>query len=311
MAEKGGIGIIGLGLMGTAMSQKLMEAGYRVRGFDVDQSRLDALAAGGGVPAVSAAEAAQGAEFVILSLLYSHVVRESCLGADGVTGAAQDGLIVIDTSTSSPDESQRLGADLRRVGVGFLDASLSGSRNNVLEGNIVSVVGGEARDFEAARPVLGAFARSIHHVGPNGAGARTKLVINLVLGLTRFALAEGLVLGMKSGLDMEGLLDMLRDSAAYSKAMDQRGPRMIHANYENPLSRVKQHHKDVRLMLDQGQKVGAPMLLSAVHQQVLQAAEMDGLADADTAAIIEVLRRMAGIPSRQARGEAHPDGRAG
>ncbi len=298
MAESVNIGIVGLGLMGTAMSQKLMQEGHRVRGFDIDQSRLDALAENGGAPAGSAAEAAEDAQFVIISLLYSHVVRETCLGDGGIASVARDGLIIIDTSTASPDDSEKLGKDLRKKNIGFLDASLSGSRNNVLDGKIVSVVGGEESDFEAAKPILAEFARSIHHMGPNGAGARTKLVINLVLGLTRLALSEGLVLGMKSGLEMEGLLEVLKDSAAYSKAMDQRGPRMIHADYDNPLSRIKQHHKDVRLMLEQGQKLGSPMLLSTVHQQVLQAAELGGLADADTAAIIEVFRRMAGIPSR-------------
>ena len=298
MAESVNIGIVGLGLMGTAMSQKLMQEGHRVRGFDIDHSRLDALAENGGAPAGSAAEAAEDAQFVIISLLYSHVVRETCLGDGGIASVARDGLIIIDTSTASPDDSAKLGEDLRRKNIGFLDASLSGSRNNVLDGQIVSVVGGEESDFEAAKPILAEFARSIHHMGPNGAGARTKLVINLVLGLTRLALSEGLVLGMKSGLEMEGLLEVLKDSAAYSKAMDQRGPRMIHADYDNPLSRIKQHHKDVRLMLEQGQKLGSPMLLSSVHQQVLQAAELGGLADADTAAIIEVFRRMAGIPSR-------------
>ena len=298
MAESANIGIVGLGLMGTAMSQKLMQEGHRVRGFDIDQSRLDALAENGGAPAGSAAEAAEDAQFVIISLLYSHVVRETCLGDGGIASVARDGLIIIDTSTASPDDSEKLGKDLRKKNIGFLDASLSGSRNNVLDGKIVSVVGGEESDFEAAKPILAEFARSIHHMGPNGAGARTKLVINLVLGLTRLALSEGLVLGMKSGLEMEGLLEVLKDSAAYSKAMDQRGPRMIHADYDNPLSRIKQHHKDVRLMLEQGQKLGSPMLLSSVHQQVLQAAELGGLADADTSAIIEVFRRMAGIPSR-------------
>ena len=298
MTESADIGIVGLGLMGTAMSQKLMEAGHRVRGFDIDRRRLDLLAENGGAPVGSAAEAAAGAQFVIVSLLYSHLVRESCLGDAGVVRAAAEGLIVIDTSTSSPDDSETLGADLRARGISFLDASLSGSRNQVMAGQIVSVVGGTESDFAAAAPILAAFARSIHHMGPNGAGARTKLVINLVLGLTRLALSEGLVLGMKSGLEMEGLLEVLKDSAAYSKAMDQRGARMIHADYGNPLSRVRQHHKDVRLMLEQGQKLGAPMLLSTVHQQVLQAAEMGGLGDADTSAIIEVFRRMAGIPSR-------------
>ncbi len=298
MADGASVGIVGLGLMGTAMSQKLMEAGYRVQGFDVDGSRMEVLAQNGGTPAASAGETARDADFVLVSLLYSSVVREVCLGEGGVADSARAGLVVIDTSTSSPDDSERLGADLRARGVGFVDASLSGSRNQVLEGNIVSVAGGEQGDFDAAKPLLATFARSIHHMGPNGAGARTKLVINLVLGLTRLALSEGLVLGMKSGLEMEGLLEVLKDSAAYSKAMDQRGARMVHADYDEPLSRIRQHHKDVRLIIEQGQKLGAPMLLSSIHQQVLQAAEMGGLGDADNSAVIEVLRRMAGIPSR-------------
>ena len=146
--------------------------------------------------------------------------------------------------------------------------------------------------------VIGCFARSVYHLGPNGAGARTKLIINHVLGLNRLALAEGLVAGMKAKVDMETLLEVLKDSAAYSKAMDQRGQIMIRADYGNPISRIRQHHKDVRLILEQGQKLGSPMPLEQVHQQVLQAAEMNGLADADTGAIIEVLRRLAGIPSR-------------
>ncbi len=110
-------------------------------------------------------------------------------------------------------------------------------------------------------------------------------------------MAEGLVLGMKTGVDMQKLLDVLLDSSAYSKALATRGERMIKGDYEKPSSRVQQHHKDVRLIMEQGQLYGAPMFLSAVHQQVLQAAELGGLGDADNAAAIEVLRRWAGIPS--------------
>ena len=109
MAESVNIGIVGLGLMGTAMSQKLMQEGHRVRGFDIDQSRLDALAENGGAPAGSAAEAAEDAQFVIISLLYSHVVRETCLGDGGIASVARDGLIIIDTSTASPMILKNLG----------------------------------------------------------------------------------------------------------------------------------------------------------------------------------------------------------
>jgi 3-hydroxyisobutyrate dehydrogenase-like beta-hydroxyacid dehydrogenase len=106
------------------------------------------------------------------------------------------------------------------------------------------------------------------------------------------------VLGMKSGMDMEMLLTVLKDSFAYSKAMDNRGERMIKANYDDPMSRLRQHHKDVGLMLEQGQKQGSPMLLTSVLKQVLVLAEENGQGDWDTASSVEVLRRMAGIPSR-------------
>jgi 3-hydroxyisobutyrate dehydrogenase-like beta-hydroxyacid dehydrogenase len=235
---------------------------------------------------------------VLTSLLYSSTVREVCLGKGGVVEAAEPGLIVIDASTSSPDDSAETARRLREKGIGFLDASLSGGSNDAWARTLVAVVGGEKKDFDRARPLIACFSRSVYHMGPNGAGARAKLIINHVLGLNRLALAEGLVVGMKAGVDMEAMLAVLKDSAAYSKAMDQRGEIMIRAAYDKPISRIRQHHKDVRLILEQGQKLGAPMLLEQIHLQVLQAAEMTGLADADTGAIVEVLRRMAGIPSR-------------
>jgi len=295
MAEK--VGVVGLGLMGSALSGNLVRAGYEVRGYDIAAERMAELEERGGTPAASPGGAAAGARFVVLSLLHSGIVREVCFGEGGIAEAAGEGLIVIDTTTSRPEDSAGTAAELRGRGIGFLDASLSGTSGDAWEGGLVAMVGGEAADFERAKPLLDVWARSVYHLGPNGAGARVKLIVNLVLGLNRLALAEGLVLGMKAGLDLETLLTVLKDSAAYSKAMNQRGDRMIRADYANPVSRLRQHHKDVRLMLEQGQRLGAPLLLSAVHQQVLQAGELGGLADADTSAIIEVLRRWAGIPS--------------
>ncbi len=296
MAER--VGVVGLGLMGSALSAALLRAGFEVQGCDIDPARAEELKGRGGHPASSPRGAAAGARFAVLSLLHSGIVREVCLGRDGLAEGAGEGLIVIDTSTSRPEDSAQIARELRERGVAFLDASLSGTSRDAWERNLVAMVGGEAGDFERARPLLAAFARSVYHLGPSGAGARTKLIVNLVLGLNRLALAEGLVLGMKAGMEMETLLAVLKDSAAYSRAMDQRGERMVRADYGSPLSRVRQHHKDVRLILEQGRRFGAPTLLSAVHQQVLQAAEAGGLAEADTSAIIEVLRRFAGIPSR-------------
>lgn len=290
MAEK--VGVVGLGLMGANLAEKLLHAGYEVQGYDIDATRMDLLGGLGGTPVGSLAETAEGARFVVLSLLYSEIVREVCLGPGGIGEADSEGLIVIDTTTARPEDSIETAEELAKKGIRFLDVSLSGSRND-----IVALAGGKKSDLETVRPIIETFARSCHHMGPVGAGARTKLIVNLISGLNRLVMAEGLVLGMKTGMDMHNLLEVLKDTSAYSKAMANRGERMVRADYAKPSSRIRQHHKDVRLILEQGRKYGTPMLLSSIHQQVLQAGEMGGLRDADNAATIEVFRRWAGIPS--------------
>tara|TARA_A100001037_G_C15151263_1_gene639378 strand:+ start:3151 stop:4041 length:891 start_codon:yes stop_codon:yes gene_type:complete len=292
------VGVIGLGLMGLAMSKKLIEAKFNIQGYDIDQNRVDELVSEGGKSVSSPKEAATGADFVITSLLYSEVVREVCLGKDGICESNNKGLIVIDTSTSRPEDSIETGSDMQKNGFQFLDASLSGGSPDVLKRNMVAMVGGDKDAFSKAKEVLEVFSRSIYHLGSNGAGARTKLIVNQVLGLNRLVLAEGLVMGMKAEMDTETLLKVLKDSAAYSKAMDTRGEIMINAAYDPPISRIKQHHKDVRLILEQGQKLASPTLLSQIHLQVLQAAEQSGLGESDTGSIIEIFRRLAGIPSK-------------
>jgi 2-hydroxy-3-oxopropionate reductase len=292
------IGLIGVGLMGSAMSEQLIDAGYEVQGFDIDTKRLNDLEKRGGVAAPSPGAAIEGAQAVILSLMTSDVIREVCFGAGGIVEAKPSDLLVIDTSTSRPEDSVANAEKLRGNGVAFVDASLSGSSPMIRTKNIVAMVGGERADFERAKPILETFARSVYHLGANGAGARTKLIVNLILGLNRMAVAEGLCLGMKSGMDMETLLTVLKDSFAYSKAMENRGERMINADYDDPMSRLFQHHKDVGLMLEQGQNMGSPMPLLSALKQVLVSAEATGLGQLDTSAIIEVLRRGAGIPSR-------------
>ena len=143
------------------------------------------------------------------------------------------------------------------------------------------------------RPVLDAMARSVRHVGGPGAGATTKLIVNLALGAHRLVLAEALVLGERSGLDLPVLLDVLQDSAAYSKAMDGWGERMIAGDHDRPMSRIRQHAKDVGLILEAGQAVGAPLWVGATVAQVLAVAQAQGLSEADNSAVIAVLRRLA------------------
>ncbi len=151
------------------------------------------------------------------------------------------------------------------------------------------MVGGEPAIFERCRPLLAAIAERVHHVGPNGAGARAKLVINLVLGLNRLALAEGLLFGLRQGLDGKGLLAVLKDSGAYSRAMDLKGERMLEGNFE-PEGKLAQHLEDVELMLEVGHAAGAPLMATALHRQLLRAGGAGGFGERDNSSIIAVLR---------------------
>ena len=155
------------------------------------------------------------------------------------------------------------------------------------------VVGGDPAVFARCRPILDALSERVHHVGPNGAGTRAKLVINLVLN--RLALAEGLLFGLRQGLDGKPLLAVLQDSAAYSRAMDIKGARMLEGRFDAE-GKLAQHLKDVELMLEVGHAAGAPLLATALHRQLLLAGVAAGRGDSDNSSIIEVLRAIVTAP---------------
>lgn len=286
------VGLIGLGLMGTAMAGTLAAAGFRVVGFDIDEARRREHLVRGGEVTTSSAGVAQQCRVVVLSLPNSGIARRVCLEA--VVGAPA-GTLLLDTTTADPADSEDIASELAALGIRYLDATVSGNAKQVAVGDAVVMVGGTAQDVAEAEPVLATIGRSIHHMGPVGMGSRTKLIINLALGVHRLALAEALVMGEKAGLDLAVLLEVLKDGAAYSRAMDIWGTRMVEGDHYPPTSRIRQSHKDARLIQQQGQDVGSSTGLVSVARQILQIAEAEGLADADNSAVIEVLRRCAGI----------------
>lgn len=283
------IALIGMGLLGSALAENLVKAGFTVRGYDTAPERMSEHAERGGLLARSPADAARGASVVMTCLMTADIVRDVLLGPDGALGAAPPGLVVIDNSTIHPDASAALAGDLARRGIAMLDAPIGGSSGQARRREAPVVVGGDPEIFARCRPILDAVAQRVHHVGPNGAGARAKLVINLVLGLNRLALAEGLLFGLRQGLDGKALLGVLKESAAYSRAMDIKGERMVEGNFE-PEGKLVQHLKDVELMLEVGHAVGAPLLATALHGQLLLAGVAAGLGERDNSSIIAVLR---------------------
>ncbi len=293
MAEK--IGIVGIGLMGSALSGSLIQAGFEVQGFDIDGRRVDEFTERGGVAVDSPAAAARGVKWMVTSLPNGEIVREVALGSDGIAEGAEKGLILCDASTTRPEGSEKLGAELAGRGIRFLDTCVSGTSAMAWEKDLIVIAGGEKDAFDACRPYLESFSRAAYHMGPVGAGSLTKLIINLVLAGNRLALGEGLLLGTKAGMELTNLLTVLQDGACSSKTMIDKGPKMIRGDY-TPEGRLST--ETPRLMLEQGNRYGAPMLMTSLWLQLVQAGCEMGLAEQDPVAFHEVQRVLGGLPGR-------------
>lgn len=287
--------VIGLGLMGSRMSARLLDDGFPLRGFDTDQQRLAEFEEMGGDPAESPADAVQGCWGALLSLPNSDVSREVCLGQNGLVGSGVSPLVIYDATTGRPGDSVELAAALLGEGIVYCDATVSGNGKVAEQGQLVVMVGGPEDAFRRGVPLFESIGRSHHHVGDTGSGARMKLLVNHVLTIHRLALAEALVVAELADMDLERTLEVLKDSLAYSKAMDVWGDRMIAGDHAKPYARLRQSHKDARLIVEQGAGLGAPVDLVNVVRDALAEGETEGLGDMDNSSVMEVLRRRAGI----------------
>ena len=295
MAER--VGLVGLGLMGHAMSKNMLAAGFAVQGFDLAADRVALFEEMGGEAVGSPAEAARGVDTVILSLPNSDIVRAVVTGPDGVLEGASEGLVIVDTTTSRPEDSAAMAEELAPRGYRFLDAAVSGTSVMAEEKDLIVIAGGEAEDFETAREVMGGFSRAAYYMGPSGSGALTKLIINLVLMGNRFALMEGMLLGMKAGVDESRLLSVLKDGASGSKTMDQKGQKLIDGEY-TPQGALWVATKDSGLMMEQGRKHGTPMFLATLYNQLATSQARMGDDTLDSSSVFEMLREMAGMERR-------------
>jgi 3-hydroxyisobutyrate dehydrogenase-like beta-hydroxyacid dehydrogenase len=287
------IAVIGLGLMGGILADHLRSEGHEVVGYDPEAERRDEFVERGGRSVTSEAAAVAESDIAVLSLPNSHVSKDVCFGP--VLDTASEGYLVIDTTTGQPQHALEIAAALAEQGIGYVDGTISGNAAQARVRDTVFMLGGADDDVAAARGLLQPLGRSAYAVGPTGSGARAKLIVNHVLGINRTALAEALTVAEKAGIDLSGMLEILRDSAAFSKAMDIWGERMVAGDHDPPTSRVRQSHKDSRLILAQAEEVGASSTFATAVERALEEAEQGGLSDADNSSIMEVMRRRADI----------------
>jgi 2-hydroxy-3-oxopropionate reductase len=285
MAPRTPVGVIGVGLMGEVYARRLVAAGFTVIGFDVDPTK-NARLANFGAQAGTLADIAQKCEPIVVAVFNTEQVEDV---VERALIPAAAGKIVLVTSTCDPDRIAALGA---RVGdkLRFLEMPVSGTSEQVRQGDGVGLIGGDQKIATDAAPVLDALFAKSFHIGKVGDGGRAKLAVNLILGLNRLALAEGLVFAGRLGLDPAAFLDVARRSAAASQVMDTKGPKMIGGDFA-PEGRVRQTLKDTQLMLDQARKAGQQLPLLQIHADVLQACVRHGDSEQDNSIVIEEIRR--------------------
>ena len=293
MAEP--VGFVGLGIMGSRMAASLVRAGHPVAVYNRTREKAEAWAAEhGGRVAATPREAAQGAAAVITMVVDGAQVEEALLGQDGAAGGAAPGTLFIDCSTIAPADVRRIGAALAERGLALVDAPVSGSSPKAEDGTLTIMAGGSEEDFGRARPFFDAMGETILHVGPLGHGQTAKVISNAVSATNAATLAQALVVGKATGVDLEALVAVLGASSSASTMVTLKAKPMLAHDY-TPLFRLAHMLKDIGICLDESEAAGAAFPAAALARELYSAAMGRGLAEEDFAAVLEAVEGLAGI----------------
>jgi 3-hydroxyisobutyrate dehydrogenase len=290
MSDTRPVAIIGLGLMGEVYARRLIDAGIPVTGYDIDAARCARLNEIGGRATETIGELVKPARCILIAVYSTDqvedVIENHLLPALG----EGSGRIVMCASTCDPDQIAALAARVVPRGIRFLDTPVSGTSDQVRRGDGVCLIGGDEAIVTEVKPVLDALFARCFHVGKVGDGGRAKLAVNLILGLNRAALAEGLIFAERLGLDPKKFLAVARGSASQSQVMDTKGPKMVAGDFSAE-GRARQTRKDVGIMLEQGRAAGQRLSLLEVHADLLDGCIRAGEGDLDNCVIINEVRR--------------------
>ncbi len=289
------IAYIGLGTMGAPMARNLLKAGFKVTVHNRTRSREEDLVQEGALRAASPQESALSADVVITNVSDTPDVREIVLGEQGVIHSMKPGSVLIDVSTISPLATQDIARQLAAKGIEMLDAPVSGGSEGAVKGTLSIMVGGKAEVLERVMPVLEAMGKTITHVGDIGSGQITKAINQTILAGVYTAVAEGIVLGLSSGIDIQAAVKALSGGAAGSWVLSNRADNMINNTY--PLGfRSKLFRKDLGIALETAKAYGVSLPIAAFVEQLEVSLDKRGFGDEDVSNIARIIREQAGFP---------------
>jgi 2-hydroxy-3-oxopropionate reductase len=288
------VGYIGLGIMGRGMAANLLKAGFDLTVWNRTAARADELVAAGATLAASPAELAARCDVIFSCVSDTPDVVEVILGEQGAIKGAQPGALFVDMSTISPQGAREVAAALAARGARFLDAPVSGGSEGAAKGTLSIMVGGEADDVARAMPYFQAMGKTITHVGAVGDGQSVKLVNQILVVGTMLAVGEALVFAQASGVDLAKTLAAVTGGAAGSWMLANRGPQCVARDWR-PGFTIDLQQKDLRLVLQAADQVGAPMLATSQIYQLYRTLQQSGLGGEGNHALIKALERLAGV----------------
>ncbi len=287
------LGFIGLGVMGSRIAKRLMDAGHHVIGYNRTKAKAAWLLEAGMRWGETPRAVAEAADYIFSMVTDTSALRAIAEGADGLLAGLGAGKVYIDMSTVSPAYSRELAQKVAARGAAMLDAPVSGSVVTLEEGKLSIMVGGEAAVFEQVKPLLLNIGPKVTHVGANGLAVTMKIATNLSLAVQMLAFSEGVLLAEKSGIKRETAVEVLTNSVIASPMVKYRGPFVLEMP-EEAWFNVNMMQKDMNLALELGRQIDVPLPTTAVTNEFLTAARGMGLAEQDFAVIFKVLEHLSG-----------------
>ena len=291
MAE---LGYVGLGVMGSSVTRRLLDAGHTVHVWNRTREKAEPLLEAGAHWAHNPREVAERAEIVFTMVTNTAAVRAVFEGDDGILAGLTPGKIYVDMSTASPANSRALAEQVEAAGAQMLDSPVSGTSITVDQGKASLMVGGDTDAFERAKPILEAIGPKVFHMGGNGTAVGLKIAINLSLAVQMLAFSEGVLLAEKSGIDRERVVEAMLASVIASPMVAYRGP-LVLGHPDEVWFDCHMMQKDLNLALEMGRELEVPLPTTAVTNEFLTAANGMGIGDKDFAVIFDVLASMSGV----------------